>query len=478
LAFTQAHGKSRTQIIGHSLAELWGLKTFEEIIKGTLDRCFAGHEVNYQAWFEMPSVGVQYYDITCYPYRVGDSQVTHAVVVTRNITRRKQADDAKRKLEAELQQARKIEALATLSGGIAHEFNNALMVVAGNIELLQMTLGDHPEIHKFAQATDESIRRMTNLTQQLLAYARGGDFWLQQVEISDLVRKTLPRISVGIDSRIRIETRLKIDLPTIKADLNQLQKVLSAVIENAAEAIEDIGRICISTSLKQMGPESISAHPGLDPGCYVVLAVEDNGHGMDEATRARIFEPFFSTKFQGRGLGMAAVYGIMKNHRGYIYVDSQLGQGTTVNMLFPTAQTVTLAADLSAAGARMVAKTVLVIEDEEKVLATIQSLVERLGFHVIGASSGQAAIDLTRTYPGEIDLALLDIKLPDMEGGTLYPLIQQVRPCMKVIVCSGYSLGPRVQEILKAGAHGFLQKPFNLKSIEVKINDVLNPSSS
>lgn len=472
-AFCQAHGKTLSEIVGHSLTDVWGERTFAEIIQGTLDRCFAGHEVNYQAWFEVLAFGLQCYDITCYPYRDKDASVTHAVVVTRNITRQKHADDTKRKLEAELQQARKIEALATLSGGIAHEFNNALMVVAGNIELLQMTMGEYDRIHKFARATNESIQRMTHLTQQLLAYARGGDFWLKQVDLSDLVRSVLPQIHSEVHSGVRIETNLKIDLPAIKADGNQLEKVLSAIIQNASEAIDGTGSVRITTSHLVMDEKRAADFPGLDPGSYVSLTVEDNGRGMEEATRIKIFEPFFTTKFQGRGLGMAAAYGIIKNHRGYIYVDSKINKGTTVRILLPSVETKVTTSVQAAVAVSVENKTVLVIEDEEKVLSTIQSLIEQLGFNVIGAKSGESAIDIAKNYDGEIDLALLDIKLPDMEGGMLYPLIRQARPHMRVIVCSGYSLGRRVQEILEAGAHGFIQKPFTLKAIESKFREVM-----
>jgi two-component system, cell cycle sensor histidine kinase and response regulator CckA len=472
-AFCDAQGKSRADIIGTAVAELWGKKTFQEIIKATLDRCFAGREVNYQAWFELPVRGLQCYDITCYPYRDNDETVTHAVIVTRDITRRKMADDAKRKLEFELQQARKIESLATLSGGIAHEFNNALMVVAGNIELLQINLPDNQAVDKFAKATNESIRRMSNLTKQLLAYAREGDFRLNKLDLSNFVKSILPVIKDEIDASVHIETRLKIDLPYIKADQNQLQMTVSAIVKNAAEAMEKGGRIIITTDCQVIEETQSAIPPGLDPGPYVCLTVEDNGKGMDETTRSRIFEPFFTTKFQGRGLGMAAVYGIIKNHRGYIYVDSKPGQGTIVRILLPPMGARDTRKKKPSSSDPTGKKTILVIEDEEKVLDTIQSLIERLGYQVLRAGTAKAAIELTKVYKGPIDLALLDIKLPDMEGGAIYPLIQQARPDMKVMVCSGYSLGERVQKILKAGAHGFIQKPFSLETISVKLKEML-----
>ena len=472
-SFCVAHKKELDEIIGTSLASMWGEKTFQGILKTRLDRCFEGHEVNYQAWFELPMLGLQYYDTTYYPYRADDLTVTHAVVVTRNFTQRKLDEEAKRKLESELQLTRKIEALATLSGGIAHEFNNALMVVAGNIELLEMTLPGNEAVQRFSRATNESIYRMSNLTKQLLAYAREGDFWLKEIDLSDFVRNTLPMIKNTLHPDIRIETELKSGLPPVKADNHQLQMTLSAIIKNAAEAMDNAGGICITTNCEMVDPSFAVTHPGLNADLdYVTLTVKDSGKGMDEEIRSKIFEPFFTTKFQGRGLGMAAAYGIIKNHRGYIYVDSAPGKGTTVRIYMPLAEPKPEHFPFRTSRACEVPKTVLVIDDEEKVRATIQSLIEKLGYRVLGAHSAKAALELIHVND-DIDLTLLDIKLPDMEGGNLFPLIKQERPEMKVIICSGYSLDTHVEQILRGGADGFLQKPFALKTIADKIKEVL-----
>ena len=455
------------------LSRIWGRNAFETILKAKLDRSFKGHEVNYQAWFDVPTIGLHYYDVTYYPYMALDKDVTHAVVVTRNITRRKKADEARRKLERELQQVRKIEALSTLSGGIAHEFNNALMVVAGHIELLQMKDPDNESVTRFAKATNESIFRMSNLTQQLLAYAREGNVRPKVVHLSDLVKSLLPRLKRGLNSQIHIETELMGQLPSINADNAQLEMILTSVVDNASEAIDHKGKIRIATSFKEIDHEFAADHPGLLPGPYVCLTIEDDGKGMDKETLARIFDPFYTTKFQGRGLGMSAVYGIIKNHRGYIYVDSEPGKGTGVNILLPPEQASGRRTDMSSAKLLASNPTILVIDDEEGVLKTIQSLIEQLGYKVLKARSAKEAIELTDSYDGTIDLALLDIKLPDMEGGALYPIIKQARPHMKVIVCSGYSLDLGAKEILAAGAQGFLQKPFAFKTITDKLKEVL-----
>ena len=239
------------------------------------------------------------------------------------------------------------------------------------------------------------------------------------------------------------------------------------------EAIEQGGRIRIVTSYEEILKDFTGDHPGLTPGSYVCLTIEDDGKGMDLETKNRIFDPFFTTKFQGRGLGMSAVYGIIKNHRGFIYVDSDPGKGTIVRILLPTAEVKPKFIEVAETDSASDKRTILVIDDEERVLGTIQSLIEKLGHNVIGANTAKEAIELTKSYDKTIDLALLDIKLPDMEGGDLYPIIKQARPQMKVIICSGYSLDLGVKEILKAGAQGFLQKPFSFKAITAKLKEVL-----
>ncbi|MCJ7680644.1 MAG: response regulator, partial [Candidatus Aminicenantes bacterium] len=209
----------------------------------------------------------------------------------------------------------------------------------------------------------------------------------------------------------------------------------------------------------------------------VCLTIEDDGKGMDEETRSGIFEPFFTTKFQGRGMGMAAVYGIVKNHDGFIYVDSELGKGTVVRIYLPAIEAkeevkkeVVLGPTIELA---MGEGTILVIEDEEVLVELFRKILEILGYRVLEAKTGKEAVELAKTFDGQIDLALLDIKLPDMDGGRVYPLIMEARPDMKVIVCSGYSIDGPAQAILDAGAEGFIQKPFLIAPFAEKLKEVL-----
>ncbi|MEE9419988.1 MAG: response regulator, partial [Desulfatiglandaceae bacterium] len=235
--------------------------------------------------------------------------------------------------------------------------------------------------------------------------------------------------------------------------------------------------IRISTRNMDLDQEFIKDHPGLKPGPHVCLSVEDDGKGMDEETRNRIFDPFFTTHFVGRGLGMAGVYGIIKNHDGAITVESELGKGTKVRIYLPAIEAekevkekVVSRPDLQLPKGDA---TILVIEDEEYGMMLFGELLERLGYRVLQAETGKKAIRLAKTFDGQIDLAILDIKLPDMTGDKVYPLIMEARPNLKVIVCSGYKIEGPPQDMLDAGAEGFVQKPFDFATLAEKLKEVL-----
>jgi signal transduction histidine kinase len=241
----------------------------------------------------------------------------------------------KHKAEKALGQARRMEAVVTLASGIAHEFNNALTGITGNIELLRMKLPKDEIVFRNLEFMETSAQRMVHLTKQLLAYSQGGNYRPKILSLNELVKVSLPLIKRTIKPEIRIVTNLTTDIPSVKADPIQLQTVLLEAIRNAAEAVTERGSVTIITGKKDIGEENAGQFPDIRPDFYTSLTIKDDGNGMDEETRRRIFEPFSSTKFQGRGLGMAAAYGIVKNHGGWIGVDSKLGKGTIVRVFLP-----------------------------------------------------------------------------------------------------------------------------------------------
>ena len=396
------------------------------------------------------------------------------LLICKDLTGQKAADEERMKVEKQLQQIQRIETVAELAGGIAHEFNNALCGITGNIDLLHMKLPQDKDILDYIEGIKASTARMSDRTSQLLAYARRGKYHPRSVSINDIMTDTLHLIHREMSPAIQLETLLAKDIPNTNADLMQMQMATSAVLYNASEAIEDQGRIRIVTSGEEADEAFVKHHHTLTPGLYTCLTVEDNGRGMNEETRNRIFEPFFSTKFEGRGLGMASVYGIVKNHNGWVSVYSEEGKGTVVRIYLPAIEAGIREKEMPETDmdfARM--GTVLVIEDEGVVMEVTREMLEELGHRVLEARTGREAIEIVRNTDLHIDLALLDLKLPDMDGGEIFPIIKEARPKMKVLVCSGYALNGPVEKILNSGAHGFMQKPFSFATLSENLNKIL-----
>jgi CheY-like chemotaxis protein len=234
----------------------------------------------------------------------------------------------------------------------------------------------------------------------------------------------------------------------------------------------------ISISSQEIDEEFVKNNPDLEPGSYVCLIVEDTGKGMDEKTKSRVFDPFFTTKLQGRGLGMAAVYGIIKSHDGWVSIESELSEGTVVNIYLPSVKVRTEAEKKPGAELPKRERTILVVEDENVVVDIFREMLERLGYRILLAQTGTEALNIAKTYDGDIDLAILDVVLPDMGGQAIYPLLMEARPSLKVLVCSGYSIDGLGQEIIDAGAQSFLQKPFSLETLSEKLKEVLNHTTN
>ena len=417
---------------------------------------------------------VVYSQIIATPIRDAKGDVTAALELVIPITERKRAEEERRRLEGQLEQARKMEAIATLAGGIAHQFNNLLSAVSGNIELMKLDDHDRQKYDRYFTPIENSIQRMAKLTGQLLAYARGGKYRVSRISMIEFVRETLPLVEHTIKPSITLETDLPEKVSRVTMDVTQMQTVLSGILSNASEAIEKAGHVLISCRDEHITAEQSKMTPGLVPGDYVALSVTDDGKGMDEKTRQRIFEPFFSTKFQGRGLGMASVYGIIKNHEGWITVDSKPLRGTTVKIFLPAIRGEALAIKSVRALNMENSGTILVIEDEEMVLDVTCTMLQNLGYRVLAARSGEEALRIADSHDGQIDLALLDIILPDMGGKDIYPRLLASRPNLRVIVCSGYTLNGPAQEILKQGAQGFIQKPYTMAALSEKLSAILN----
>ena len=443
-------------------------------------RLLKGETVRYEAPFDFDNVsefelferdrsGVAFLEIVITPMEGGSGRCDSGYLVQiQDITRRKQAEEEKKEI-----QVQRMESIFTLAGGIAHDFNNALSGITGNIELLKMDLPNMANIDRYVAAMSSAAQRMVHLTDQLLAYARGGKYLSTNISLSEFVEETLPMIQHKIAPAICVKTNLASDISNVEADMTQMHMAFSAVVINAAEAVEGQGQIIIRTSNKEIDEGIAKYNPGLKPGRYSCLTVQDDGKGMDAETKRKIFEPFFTRKFQGRGLGMAAVYGIVKNHGGWISVESQLGKGTVVRIYLPAVEAKPKETKKPKAELARGTGTILIVEDEEQVMDVTRTILKRLGYHVLTARTGMEGVNVGRSYDGDIDLAIIDIYLPDMRGDVIYKLLMKARNNLKVIICSAYAFDDPAQKILNAGAQAFIQKPFRLATLSEEVKNVL-----
>jgi two-component system cell cycle sensor histidine kinase/response regulator CckA len=380
----------------------------------------------------------------------------------------------RRRLEAHLQEAQKMEAIGTLAGGIAHDFNNLLSVVQGNVSLMLFDIDPaHPHFENL-KTIEKQIRSGAELTRQLLGYARKGRYYVKAISLNEVVRETSTAFG-KTRKDIVIQTDLEDGPCPIEVDRGQIEQVVLNLYVNAADAMPAGGTLTLQTA--HVTHEEIQSkvyEP--KPGEYVLLRVSDTGSGMNEETRRRLFEPFFTTKAMGRGtgLGLASTYGIVKGHGGYIDVESQEGKGSTFRIFFPATKkeiehTVYFSGDLVTGSG-----TILLVDDEELVLATAAKVLKRLGYTVIEARSGQEVVEVYRGNKDRVDMVVLDMIMPEMGGGEVFDKIKEINPDVKVLLSSGYSIDSQAKEILARGCRGFIQKPFSVKEFSSAVKAVFD----
>jgi PAS domain S-box-containing protein len=383
----------------------------------------------------------------------------------------------RKELQAKLLFAQKMESIGTLAGGIAHDFNNLMVGVLGSVILLRDRLGPKSGADALLSTIEESATRAGILARQLLTYARGGDSQPQLINLNESVQNVLRLQEKILSPHAHIDYDLDPDLARIEADPAQIQQVVLNLCVNAAEAMPHGGSIRLKTRNREVDAAFARSHADLTSGSYVSLTIQDSGFGMNSETLARMFEPFFTTKSQGRGLGLAVVYGIVKSHKGHIAVESEVGKGTKIRVLLPAVRRAAPPAPKPKARERRGTETILLIDDETIVLDITKQLLEKLGFRVLTAHNGKEAVYIAENYEGAIEVALLDLGMPVMDGFEAFPVLQKRRPDMKILVCSGYAPNGPAQELLHAGAVGFIQKPFYLDTLCEAIRAALDGKS-
>jgi len=381
--------------------------------------------------------------------------------------------EAKR-LESQFQQAQKMKAVGTLAGGIAHDFNNLLMGIQGRISLMLMDTGpDHPQFAHLC-GLEEMIKRGADLSKQLLGFARGGKYEVRTTDLNPLVRKSSEMFG-RTKKEIRIHTECQRDLWPVEVDRGQMEQVLVNLYVNAWQAMPEGGDLYLRTKNVTLGREYNGPH-GVGPGDYVELSVSDTGAGMDEETRQRVFEPFFTTREigGGTGLGLASVYGIIKNHGGVIRLYSELGHGTTFVIYLPASEKELVERKEPSEAVLGGTEAVILVDDEDMILEVGKGMLTTLGYKVMVARSGKQAIDLYREYENTTDIVILDMIMPDIGGREVYDRLKMINPKVRVLLSSGYSVDGQASEILQRGCDGFIQKPFNVKELSSKLRQILD----
>lgn len=381
---------------------------------------------------------------------------------------------AQKKIEVQLLQAQKMEALGTLAGGIAHDFNNLLMGIQGNASLIQLALGDGNPHSEKLKSIEHLVTDGSELTKQLLGVARGGKYEVAPTNINRVIEKSADLFG-RTRKEISIHKVLKKDLWVVDVDRSQIEQVLLNLYVNSWHAMPEGGDLYIETKNVTLD-EYYTKGYGLEPGKYIRISVTDNGMGMDEETRKRVFDPFFTTKEMGRGtgLGLASAYGIIRNHKGIINVYSEIKQGTTFNMYFPISGGEVKEEKYSDEKILTGTETIVFVDDEDTIIEVGKQLLEILGYNVILTKSGKETIDVYQQEKETIDLIILDMIMPGMSGGDTYDKLKEIDTNVKVLLSSGYSLNGQAEKILERGCKGFIQKPFNLEELSKKIRDVLD----
>ncbi|HEY6096468.1 MAG TPA: ATP-binding protein, partial [Candidatus Deferrimicrobium sp.] len=369
----------------------------------------------------------------------------------------------RKKMEARLAEGQTLSTIGMLAGGVAHEFNNALAAIQGAVELLSMHAGGNPHSRRYLDVIRRMADRATELTRQLLAYSRQGKYAPASVPMARVLSETLPAIRSSLPPGIELSTECDDALPPVYVDVAQMKQVVMGLCMNAAEAMTGGGRITVRTY----------SEPG---DGRVVFEVSDSGPGIDAATMPRIFEPFFTTKGVGRGMGLAAIRGIVDNHGGEIRVVSPEGKGTTCTVLLPVSAVPAAVEPSPAEGPSAGVGRVLLADDEEDVRSVVHAMLDTLGYEVIEARDGLEAVEIFRRRAAEIDLVILDLVMPRLTGEAALAQMRRIAPTVPAILVSGYDETGRIREIVAAGFGGFLQKPFRRQDLGKKVRDLLGPS--
>ncbi len=410
--------------------------------------------------------------------------------IARDIRERRQAEEQRKKLEQQVQHAQKLEGLGVLAGGIAHDFNNLLVGILGNASLATRRLEKDSPVHTYLKRVEQAAQRAAELTNQMLAYSGRGTFVVRPLHLDKVARETVELAKVGISKKISFEYDFEEALPPIMGDVAQMHQVMMNVITNAAEAIGDeVGVITVGAQRKILDQDALTRvyfHANPEPGDYVCLSVRDTGCGMDAEQKTKIFDPFFSTKFAGRGLGLAALLGIVRGHKGAVDVYSEINQGTIFKLYFPVMKKDALKKHAPEDDTKEKDKslrkwktsgTALVADDEEAVRVFTSEVLQRHGLTVITADDGKEAIELYEQHKSEVRVALIDLMMPFVNGQEVLEHIRQDNPELPIIISSGYSETEILERFRENPPNSFIQKPYRALALSSILRTTLEDAT-
>jgi two-component system cell cycle sensor histidine kinase/response regulator CckA len=458
-------GLSPGQVVGQSAFTIYA--SVPEIVD-CVRRGLAGEEI-----LKTLEVAGRVYETLYSPLLEPSSgSVVGLLGISTDITERQGAEKERQSLQAQLLQVQKLESLGLLAGGIAHDFNNILTAIMGGAATARLSLPPESPAQTDLEIVITAAQRAADLTRQMLAYSGKGHFEVRPFDVSRLVKELANLLETTISKKVQLRLELAAGLPTIEADMAQVQQIIMNLVINGAEAIGDQrGTVLVTTgtqTVDEVYAQSLFATDGIKTGRYVFIEVHDTGCGMDESTKAKIFDPFFTTKFTGRGLGLAAVLGIVRGHGGAIKVYSSPGRGSTFKVFF------------RASGAEAVERLkpvpryrgqglVLVVDDDAGVRGAARRMLKFFGFDVIEAEDGRVGAAAFAARAAEIVLVLLDMTMPEMGGEETFREIRHVRDDVPVILTSGYNEIEATRRFTSKGLAGFLQKPFTPDDLATKL---------
>jgi len=415
-------------------------------------------------------------DFLCKPFELDElTKRIQNILTTRRLSKHNALIEGKLAMtEAQLRQSQKMEAIGTLAGGIAHDFNNILMGIQGHISLMLFQIDTAHPFHQRLRNVEKLVESGSKLTSQLLGYARKGRYEVKPIDLNVVIKETAETVK-RVRKDVTFDFNFAGDLSSVEADTGQMEQIFMNLFVNASDAMPDGGKIHVRS--ENISIQALTSLPyALKPGAYVLLTIRDEGMGMDEATRERIFEPFFTTKEMGRGtgLGLASVYGIVKGHEGFIDVQSQPQVGTTFRIYFPVS-TKQAATDgkPSIENVMKGVETVLFVDDEEEIVKVSKALLEVMGYRVLTARNGQEAVAIYEERKDDIDIVLLDMIMPGMNGNHVYEKLKAINKNVRVLLLSGYSKDREATALLASRCDGFIQKPFKIQDLSRSIRQAL-----